>query len=48
MVPHRTWRGPGAMRGAEETYHFPIRQAASHRRSRTQASAIGSDSFSTD
>jgi hypothetical protein len=35
------------MRDAEEICHFPIRQAASHHRSRTQDSP-GSDSFSTD
>src|SRR5262245_34388716 len=36
------------MRDAEETWHFSIRQTASHRRSRTENTAIGSDSFSTD
>jgi len=36
------------MRDAEETCHFPIPQAASHRRSKIQDSTIGSDSFSTD
>jgi hypothetical protein len=46
--PHRTWRRSGAMRDAAETYHFPIRQAASHRRSRTEDSASGRDSFATD
>ena len=36
------------MRDSEETSRFPIRRATSHRRSRTQDSAIRCDSFSTD